>query len=86
MKDYDEQCHKVSCPNCKKTKSVCRDFSVDIPMRISTTITLGSLAEKNSDRMSDDHKESLRRKHNEYKENRPNTELPEGMTRGKDLL
>ncbi len=49
--------------------------------------TLGALADKNSDRMSVDEKESLDRKHNEYKKVDPNKELPPGMSRvGKNTL
>ena len=43
--------------------------------------TLGDLAWRNTERMSDDQKEALRIKHNEYKEKPSNKQLPKGMTR-----
>jgi hypothetical protein len=43
--------------------------------------TLGDLALRNTERMSDDQKEALRIKHNEYKEKPSTKKLPKGMTR-----
>lgn len=45
--------------------------------------TLGDLANRNRDRMSDDHKAHLHKKHNEYKAPAQQKELPKGMTRMK---
>jgi len=45
--------------------------------------TLGDLANRNRDRMSDDHKAHLYQKHNEYKAPVKQKELPKGMTRMK---
>ncbi|NDG32994.1 hypothetical protein EB118_23375, partial [bacterium] len=43
--------------------------------------TIGDLALRNTDRMSDDEKEHLKRKHNDYKEKPTNKQLPKGMSR-----
>lgn len=43
--------------------------------------TLGDLAQRNSDRMSDDEKISLYKKHNSYKDEAYQKELPSGMSR-----
>jgi hypothetical protein len=45
--------------------------------------TLGDLANRNRDRMSEDQKQSLYEKHNAYKEQGPTQDLPKGMTRMK---
>jgi hypothetical protein len=66
---------KPECPNCGKKKGVYRDFSSIL--FIAPQKTLGSLAEKNSRGMSEDHKNHLNKKFNEYK-NQPFTgKLPE---------
>ena len=43
--------------------------------------TIGDLANRNRDRMTDDHKTSLEEKHNSYKESESTKELPKGMSR-----
>jgi putative FmdB family regulatory protein len=43
--------------------------------------TIGDLANRNRDRMSDDQKKDLYIKHNSYKEQEPIKELPKGMSR-----
>lgn len=43
--------------------------------------TIGDLARRNSDRMSDDEKIHLYQKHNAYKFDDPTKELPKGMNR-----
>jgi len=45
--------------------------------------TLGHLAQRNTDRMSEDQKNELYRKHNSYKEDVPEKPLPKGMNRVK---
>lgn len=45
--------------------------------------TLGDLANRNRDRMSDDQKQSLFEKHNEYRDNQVLQDLPKGMSRMK---
>lgn len=43
--------------------------------------TLGHLAQRNTDRMSEDQKSELYRKHNSYKEEVSDKSLPKGMNR-----
>jgi hypothetical protein len=43
--------------------------------------TLGDLANRNRDRLSQDHKIVLEQKHNDYKEEPSQKELPRGMSR-----
>jgi superfamily II RNA helicase len=43
--------------------------------------TIGDLANRNRDRMSDDQKQTLTQKHNLYKNKEEKKQLPSGMTR-----
>jgi hypothetical protein len=43
--------------------------------------TIGDLANRNRDKMSEDHKNDLYHKHNEYKESGQEDPLPQGMKR-----
>ena len=43
--------------------------------------TIGDLANRNRDKMSEDHKNDLYHKHNEYKESGQEDPLPQGMNR-----
>jgi hypothetical protein len=45
--------------------------------------TIGDLALRNTERMSEDQKADLHNKHNSYKENKPDNPLPTGMSRMK---
>lgn len=83
IKDYK---NKVKCDNCKKYCE--RDYSVDISSQSASVKksdnelkTLGDLANRNRDRMSDDQKNELAKKHNEYKDQDLAKELPKGMSR-----
>lgn len=86
IKDYKEH---PKCPTCL-SKETARRYSVDLSS-LNTSIkksdcelkTLGDLAKRNSDRMSDDHKQDLHNKHNAYKEVQSEKELPTGMSRMK---
>lgn len=77
-------------PKCARCDSpdTCRNYSIDF-LTISNSVkkadselrTIGDLAKRNSDRMSDDEKTSLYMKHNEYRENNTDKPLPKGMSR-----
>jgi hypothetical protein len=56
-------------------------LSASIKKSDSELKTVGDLAKRNTDRMSDDEKNSLKTKHNSYKDNRPEDPLPKGMSR-----
>lgn len=79
----DEQ----KCQQCKSTKTY-RLYVEDL-LSLSTSIrksdnelkTIGDIALRNSERMSDDEKMSLYQKHNSYKEEPSKKELPKGMSR-----
>jgi putative FmdB family regulatory protein len=85
IKDYVEN---ASCSNCKNNKNSHRLYIEDIST-LSTSIkkndselkTIGDLANRNRDRLSEDHKAELDGKHNNYKEEVSKKELPKGMSR-----
>jgi putative FmdB family regulatory protein len=84
IKDYIEN------PKCEKchSKKTHRLYIKDVITQ-STTVkksdgelkTLGDLANRNRDKLSDDQKNELFSKHNDYKENKPDAPLPKGMSR-----
>lgn len=86
IKDYQEQ---PRCPNCesKKTnRAYTKDAitqSTSVKKSDSELKTIGDLAMRNAERMSDDEKISLHQKHNSYREDGPQKELPRGMSRVK---
>lgn len=84
IKDYIEH------PKCAKCKNkISRSYEHDIPTQAasikksdSELKTIGDLAKRNSDKLSDDEKIHLYNKHNKYKFDDGETkELPKGMTR-----
>lgn len=84
IKDY------IETPPCIKCKSKCthRLYINDVLSQSSSVKksdnelkTLGDLANRNRDRMSDDQKNELYKKHNDYKDNKPDSQLPKGMER-----
>lgn len=84
IKDYIPN---PKCVNCNK-KNTCRRYADDILTQNCSIKksdnelkTLGDLALRNSERMSDDQKQSLYKKHNEYKEEVSDKPLPKGMSR-----
>jgi hypothetical protein len=76
------------CSFCKRTEFVCRDLLADLPTtnvkKSDNEITLGHLADRNTERMSEEHKQELTKKHNAYKYEEPTKILPKGMTRLRD--
>jgi putative FmdB family regulatory protein len=77
-------------PNCIfcKNKNTNRLYDKDILTQICSVRkgdtelkTLGDLAQRNRDRMSNDQKKQLKYKHNEYKYKKPDVDLPSGMSR-----
>jgi putative FmdB family regulatory protein len=76
------------CPSCKSSKHTNRSYIEDVATLNSSIKksdnelkTIGDLANRNRDKMSEDHKQSLYEKHNEYKDHKEDTPLPKGMTR-----
>lgn len=76
------------CDKCKSKKHTYRLYIEDVATQSASVKksdselkTIGDLALRNTDRMSDDQKEHLNRKHNEYKYGKSSKELPKGMSR-----
>lgn len=84
IKDYKSS---AKCPSCKSkdTYRLYRDdlstLNCSVKKGDNELKTLGDLANRNRDRMSDDQRNSLDHKHNAYKDNKPAKELPTGMSR-----
>jgi putative FmdB family regulatory protein len=84
IKDYTEH---PTCPVCKK-KTTDRNYSIDM-LTLNSSVkksdtelkTIGDLANRNRDRMTEDEKNALYIKHNSYKEEPSEKPLPKGMTR-----
>jgi putative FmdB family regulatory protein len=86
IKDYTPN---PRCSKCNKTNTI-RQYIKDVQTQ-NTSIrksddqlkTIGDLAQRHADRMSDDEKLSLYNKHNAYKESGEVQNLPSGMSRVK---
>ena len=83
ISEYQE---KIKCDTCKKYCE--RDYQLDVCSQSASVKkadselkTIGDLANRNRDRMSNDQKNELDRKHNEYKDQELAKELPKGMSR-----
>lgn len=84
IKDYDPNPKCSSC-NSKKTE---RNYITDL-QTINASVkksdselrTIGDLANRNRDKLSEDQKLELHNKHNSYKEQQSDKPLPKGMTR-----
>lgn len=84
IKDYCDT--KIVCAHCN-SDNISRDFQSDISSSYfsikkhdSELKTIGDLANRNSERFSEDKKNYLFNKHNEYRKDE-HGKLPEGMTR-----
>lgn len=77
---------RIKCEHCKKLCE--RHYQTDV-LSQATSIkktdtelkTIGDLANRNRDRMSEDQRIALDKKHNEYKDQELAKELPKGMSR-----
>ena len=78
---------KVKCDGCNKMCG--RDYQEDM-LTLNSSVkksdselkTLGDLAQRNTERFSDDYKAELQRKHYDYRgKEDANTVLPDGMSR-----
>lgn len=77
--DYNAVFKTIGCPKCNSL-DIYRDYIADGPRGFVARNTLGMLAQKNSEKMSNEEKAELNYKHNKYRfENK--SELPEGMKR-----
>jgi hypothetical protein len=84
IKDYIAQ---PKCEHCKSNKTHrlyiedIKTLNTSIKKSDSELKTIGDLANRNRDRLSQDHKTNLEQKHNDYKEETSQKELPKGMSR-----
>lgn len=86
IKDYTD---KPKCPVCK-SKNTARNYIDDL-LTLNASVkktdselkTLGDLANRNRDRMSEDQKQALHEKHNKYRDDQLLNDLPKGMSRMK---
>jgi putative FmdB family regulatory protein len=87
IKDYSD---KQRCEKCSNSRNVIRAYTEDL-LTINSSVkksdselkTIGDLANRNRDKLTDDQKLNLYQKHNDYKEGPGPSELPKGMTRMK---
>lgn len=84
IKDYIDQ---PNCPECDSNETQ-RNYVDDVLTQNASVKksdselkTLGDLANRNRDKLSEDEKISLYKKHNDYKDNKPDKPLPKGMSR-----
>lgn len=84
IRDFKEN---PECLYCKKTntqRSITADVltqNASIKKSDSELKTIGDLANRNRDKLSNDEKIHLQNKHNLYKNEQPKKQLPSGMTR-----
>lgn len=84
IKDYTEKPKCIKCGSKKTQRSYILDVSTQatsVKKSDSELKTLGDLANRNRDKMSEDQKNELYHKHNEYKYDNTETPLPNGMSR-----
>lgn len=77
MSDYHPN-NFPECPSCGQKEATRRNFEADLPRAKVETLTVGALAEKNSDRLSQDEKDAIWHRDNAYKF-QPTKKLPKGM-------
>jgi putative FmdB family regulatory protein len=86
IKDYVENPLCINCNSSQTHRLYCKDVatqSASVKKSDSELKTIGDLANRNRDRLSNDEKTALYKKHNDYKENQPEKPLPTGMSRMK---
>jgi putative FmdB family regulatory protein len=84
IKDYIERPICVKCGSEKTNRCYILDVATQatsVKKSDSELKTLGDLANRNRDKMSDDQKNELYHKHNEYKYDKQEKSLPKGMSR-----
>lgn len=86
IKDYIQQPSCVKCHSDDTDRHYVKDVSTQntsVRKSDSELKTIGDLAMRNSERLSDDEKLHLHNKHNSYKEEGSVNNLPTGMSRMK---
>lgn len=86
IKDYNSKPECIFCNSSNTYRLYALDVSsqsMSVRKSDSELKTIGDLADRNRDKLSQDEKIALYKKHNDYKEQKEETELPQGMTRMK---
>lgn len=86
IKDYIENPKCISCGSSLTNRLYCKDIATQVASvkkSDSELKTIGDLANRNRDKMSEDQKRDLYKKHNDYKEHKEEKPLPTGMSRMK---
>ena len=84
IKDYQKEPKCGICGSKKTNRAYISDAisqSISVRKSDSELKTISDLAQRNTDKLSDDEKISLYRKHNSYKYENSEKELPTGMSR-----
>jgi len=84
IKDYQNQPNCTTCGKNTTNRCYVSDIltqATSIKKTDSELKTIGDLAKRNTDRLSEDEKIHLYRKHNAYKDETSQKELPSGMSR-----
>lgn len=84
IRDYIEQPKCLYCNSKKTNRAYTKDIlsqSASVKKSDNELKTIGDLANRNRDRLSEDQKQELQTKHNSYKDNKEDTPLPTGMSR-----
>ena len=71
---------RPKCIYCISNNTV-RDYYSDNVLIVDAIKTVGSIAERNADKLSPAEKKAITYKHNAYKEQHKENELPDGMSR-----
>lgn len=86
IKDYNSSPPCSQCGSLKTFRNYMDDVSTinsSVKKSDSELSTLGDLANRNRDKLSEDQKQALYQKHNSYKTEESTKELPKGMSRMK---
>lgn len=84
IKDYVETPGCIKCNSNNTSRRYIDDVltqNASVKKSDTELKTIGDLANRNRDNMTDDQKIALYQKHNKYKDNAPEKPLPKGMTR-----
>jgi hypothetical protein len=88
ISEYDAATKELRCSKCNQKAGIRRDYFADkfsSSIKLSDDqITVGHLAHRNTEKMSEEQKAKLHYEHNKYRfENPQEKELPNGMVRRK---
>ncbi len=84
IREYGKEVKCCSCGSKKTYRRYIDDVatqSASVKKSDSELKTIGDLAQRNTDRLSNDEKAHLHHKHNSYKEEQSTKPLPKGMSR-----